>query len=668
MNLSILPADLKTQLTHHARSVFGPDAHAGHLQALAAVLGQVTGISVQDDPSSWKSIALNTGVAISPEQAARCLLEVQRSRIFMQGVAQAIADKVQGGAAVDILYAGTGPYGLLLLPYLAAFPSAQVRVTLLDIHADNLVALKQLVDLLQLRDKVVTIEQADAAHWMPPKNRLFDLIISETMNTLLRREPQVWIFSHLQQFLKMDGHLIPEKIHLQAWLSEDRQSGAGDFLLGDLFILDRDMARRLQLGDRTPLAGEIPLPNPCPPHNCLKLTTDIQVYGDYRLGENQSSLNMPVYKRNVELLPGGRIQFRYQQSPFPEFVFELSTAPFDNRLPEFNETGSLGIFHLKRIWKKSRLSRAQKLDKSIAEKEWLLDMMVYDELGLGLEPAIAAVFQSVSFAEFEQWILATNDGFIAPSLIARVNRNISEFFGEARAAVNAPVEAAYQLSPQDWSFWHEHGYLILPGVIGREVCETACAAVYEFLQMDANDPDTWYTNDDRKHQIMVQFFRHPALNKIRESSAIQHIYRQLWQQDSLWVSTDRVSFNPPERPGWHFPGPNLHWDADLKAPLGFNTQGLVYLTDTAENQGAFTCVPGFHQKIDNWLTGLPPGKDPQQQDWQQWHVKSIAAKAGSLIVWHHALPHGSSPNRAFSPRIVQYVNMRPLPKPNFAEP
>lgn len=427
MNRNIALTDLQTQLTHHAHSLFRPDTHAGHLQALADVLGQITGISVQDDPCSWKSIALDTGVAISPQQAARCLLEVQRSQVFMQGIAQAIADKTRDGSAVDILYAGTGPYGLLLLPYLAAFPAAPVRVTLLDIHADNIVAIQQLVDLLQLHGKVVAIEQADATRWMASEGQLFDLIISETMNTLLRREPQVWIFSHLQQFLKTDGHLIPEKIHLQAWLAVEQKRGIADFRLGDLFTLNRDMARSLHRGDHSLLSGVIPLPDTCPEHDCLKLTTDIQVYGDYRLGENQSSLNMPVYQRNIQLLPGGRIQFCYRQSPFPEFVLELPEAPSDDLLPDFSDTGSLGVFQIKRIWKKSRLSRVQKLDSSIEKKEWPLDMMVYDELGLGLEPAIAAVFQSATFAEFEQWILATREGAIEPSLVDRLNRNISKF-------------------------------------------------------------------------------------------------------------------------------------------------------------------------------------------------------------------------------------------------
>ncbi|MGZ0787900.1 phytanoyl-CoA dioxygenase family protein [Pseudomonas saponiphila] len=38
----------------------------------------------------------------------------------------------------------------------------------------------------------------------------------------------------------------------------------------------------------------------------------------------------------------------------------------------------------------------------------------------------------------------------------------------------------------------------------------------------------------------------------------------------------------------------------------------------------------------------------------------MAAKAGDLIIWHHALPHGASPNRGTLPRMVQYINFYPM--------
>jgi ectoine hydroxylase-related dioxygenase (phytanoyl-CoA dioxygenase family) len=40
-------------------------------------------------------------------------------------------------------------------------------------------------------------------------------------------------------------------------------------------------------------------------------------------------------------------------------------------------------------------------------------------------------------------------------------------------------------------------------------------------------------------------------------------------------------------------------------------------------------------------------------------MKPVAAKRGDMIIWHHLLPHGSSPNRAQRPRVVQYMSLRP---------
>jgi ectoine hydroxylase-related dioxygenase (phytanoyl-CoA dioxygenase family) len=116
--------------------------------------------------------------------------------------------------------------------------------------------------------------------------------------------------------------------------------------------------------------------------------------------------------------------------------------------------------------------------------------------------------------------------------------------------------------------------------------------------------------------------------------------------------------NPPERPGWPFPGPHLHWDVSVAQPIPFGVQGILYLADTAANQGAFTCVPGFHREIDGWLDGLADADNPRAHDFTS-RALPIAGRAGDLVIWHHALPHGSSPNRAALPRFVQYLVGRP---------
>jgi len=109
---------------------------------------------------------------------------------------------------------------------------------------------------------------------------------------------------------------------------------------------------------------------------------------------------------------------------------------------------------------------------------------------------------------------------------------------------------------------------------------------------------------------------------------------------------DQAGLNPPERPGWPFPGPHLHWDTTLATPHYFGVQGILYLVDVAEDQGAISCVPGFHKILDAWLKELPPGADARTVAKATLEMKPIAASAGDLVLWHHALPHGSSPNHA----------------------
>jgi ectoine hydroxylase-related dioxygenase (phytanoyl-CoA dioxygenase family) len=88
-------------------------------------------------------------------------------------------------------------------------------------------------------------------------------------------------------------------------------------------------------------------------------------------------------------------------------------------------------------------------------------------------------------------------------------------------------------------------------------------------------------------------------------------------------------------------------------------QAILYLTDTPAEQGAFTCVPGFHRRIADWLASLPRGADPRTQDLHALGSKPIAGRAGDLVIWNDALPHGSSPNRGTRPRVVQYIKMYP---------
>jgi len=329
----------------------------------------------------------------------------------------------------------------------------------------------------------------------------------------------------------------------------------------------------------------------------------------------------------------------------------------DTPLAAPNETGALGVYQLKRLWSRALAARLGRQSRDTDELN--LDHLVLDALGVGLEQVQQHLIQAApSFEDFERWIIATA-GPIDPGQIARINAAVSgaDTPPETRRRL-AEIEAMEPaLTAEDLAHWEEHGYVILHDAVPADSLVAAERAVWTRLGARPEDPESWYVPND--HGIMVQCFQHPAFIENRRSARVHKAFAQLWRTADLWVSTDRVGFNVPERPGWTFRGPDLHWDVSLARPIPFGTQGILYLTDTPPEQGAFTCVPGFQRRLDAWLDGLPAGADPRREDLHALGSKPIAGRAGDLVIWDHKLPHGSRPNRGVRPRIVQYINMYP---------
>ncbi|MBW3532536.1 phytanoyl-CoA dioxygenase family protein [Shewanella sp. NKUCC06_TVS] len=611
------------------------------------------------------------GKAVSLTTAAQCAEDPERGRVFIQGIYQAIQDRLKAhpGQIVNILYAGTGPFAWLLLPLLPLFSASQIQVTLLDIHQASLDKVTKLIEHFDLADRVVESVCADATFWQPNTVVKFDVILSETMKHLLQQEPQVQIFTHLQAYLADDGVLIPQNIELDAWLEcRTVQDFVETHYLGPLFALNLQTARLLASGDRSFLAGTLLLPDFSLSAVTLKFTTSIQVYGESKLSENQSQLTLPRYRREHWLKPLSCLAFRYEQGTHPDFVFDvIEQKPV---LVSSDDLSCLGIYHLQRLWQKIQLRKWEVPFTELAN-EWHLDKTLLDLCGIGLEPGLRALYQNDHQSAFVAYIQQIAK--LTAADIAGINQQLGAIFHGLTPSVtvsevedfnSAEVEdsnLAAVLSESQLNFWQSEGYLVIPQVLTAEQCAATRDFIWQQLGSNEQDPTTWYQPHEFMQKIMLQLFRHPQLDANRQVPKIRQVFELLWQRTDLVMTTDRVSFNPPETPTWHFPGPDMHWDMPLQLPVKFATQGLIYLTDTSAEQGAFCCVPGFHLKIEEWL--LEQNKSDielQQQDWHRWQVKPIAAKAGDLIIWHHALPHGASPNRGTLPRMVQYINFYPM--------
>jgi len=319
---------------------------------------------------------------------------------------------------------------------------------------------------------------------------------------------------------------------------------------------------------------------------------------------------------------------------------------------KITEGGRVGLYYLKMIWSYYQQLKTNPT-KSI-EIEWKYINGVFNVLGIGVEPAIKYLMgYNQSFEQFENWI--EENGNIS-------KLNIDQFNAIINGEIDTEIQAEEKVFNQsELDQWDKDGYIILRNAIPKADCEKTINLIYETIGASITDNKTWYKPHPLKQGIMIQLFISPILDKNRHAKRIKQAYQQLWNRKDLIVSMDRVSFNPPETKSYQFPGPNLHWDVSLKKPIPFGLQGLLYLSDTDKNQGAFTVIPGFQHKIDDWLDQLGEDVNPREDNLLcEFIKKPIVAQAGDFIIWNQCLPHGSCPNKSSKPRIVQYINYQPM--------
>lgn len=347
-----------------------------------------------------------------------------------------------------------------------------------------------------------------------------------------------------------------------------------------------------------------------------------------------------------------------------ERVVDAAVGTVEAELPE--NGGRLGIPYLYRYWQRCWLKAKE--PTATARKdigEWDLENTLLSGLGLNILETGRFLHSTehTGFESFEQWIIATNGGAIEEERLTRLHDALD---GKPVGSAAGCLDDVPGLTANEFAFWDEHGYLVVHDAVAPEDRDAAAAAIYEFLDADPDDPKTWYRNKYGK-TIWVPLLRHPAFLANRKSPRLVKAFAQLWGRQDLWSTVDQGGFNPPERNGWTFPGPHVHWDASLALPHCFAVQGILYLADTPAEQGAFSCIPGFNRTLEQWLEDLPTGVDPREAIRSHPGLKPIAGKAGDLVLWHQSLPHGSSPNRGKKPRVAQYIALRPTRWPYTAE-
>lgn len=217
----------------------------------------------------------------------------------------------------------------------------------------------------------------------------------------------------------------------------------------------------------------------------------------------------------------------------------------------------------------------------------------------------------------------------------------------------------FRLSPEQVAFWQEHAYLVLPGILDADACAASREAVWHYLGASPDQESSWYSAQSRQQGLMLPLYNHPRLNTNRVSRRVRAAYEQLYGSTAIYKTIDHLSFSPPETSTFSFRGDSLHWDVSLAQPIPERYQGLLYLTDCQETDGAFHCVPGFHRRLADWLNTVPAGEDARHFAARTLQAQAVPGKAGDFVIWHQALPHCATPNRGNTPRMVQYLSYIP---------
>jgi len=289
---------------------------------------------------------------------------------------------------------------------------------------------------------------------------------------------------------------------------------------------------------------------------------------------------------------------------------------------------------LEQLWKRTLHPESANSDQA----NWDNQIKTLYQLGIAMEDTLHFLYaEKPDFEAFKTWI--NNRKRNTPPEIEDLTENV--------------------LSEQDLEFWDQNGYVVVKNAISKEDCEATQKAIWEYLKIDPNNKESWYQLHEEQKGLMLNFSDHETLNRNRYSPRVKKAYEQLYKTTKIYKTIDKVSFNPPERNNFTFLGSALHWDMSLKKPLTFGLQGLFYLTECGENDGAFHCVSGFHNQINDWLDELEPHENPRVKALETLQPKPITGDAGDFIIWHNALPHCATPNKGETPRMVQYLTYLP---------
>ena len=274
---------------------------------------------------SEQCVDLPCGLALAPALAATCLLDAPRTQAFARGAMRAI-ETVRERTAIrplEVLYAGSGPFAplaALLLPLLA---HEQVTFTIIDIHDDSVSSVSELMAAFGFQART-TVLCADASTYK--HGRDLHVVISETLQRGLNKEPLVSIRRNLQPQIAFGGVFVPHRVWVDLELLDcDTELNPGG--RGLHAGTSRLVARIVELDDSglTIMNEVVTIPAFGNDRFRLALATTVHVYDKCYVPRSTSGLTTPEILWNVPSATSDvQLKFKYRLDPKPRLEWTIS--------------------------------------------------------------------------------------------------------------------------------------------------------------------------------------------------------------------------------------------------------------------------------------------------------------------------------------------------------
>ena len=346
--------DYSLLLKRVADELLSPQEDDDRLSAAAAELyslcSSVTGIDENSNHADERDeIGLPSGKAISPRDAARCVLDYSRTSKFLRGIHAAILNARERfpNTTIEILYAGCGPFAPLALPLTSRFSPIDIQFTLIDIHKRSLEAAQRIFQAFGLTTFVRDYIQCDAASYKHDAPHVIHIVLVEAMQAALEKEPQVAMTMNLAPQLCSGGIFIPESIAVDCYLCDltnefkllpvegdvaNSLSTGRDAVrvkLGRVLELTAGNCRNLlATGGRDGHSGAflskviLDVPKDLDGEFNLMLLTTITVFDSITLVDYESGLTCPRVLHDLGKIRGGmRIELGYNPGDKPGFKY-----------------------------------------------------------------------------------------------------------------------------------------------------------------------------------------------------------------------------------------------------------------------------------------------------------------------------------------------------------